>query len=272
MRQLSVTKGDILLEAVTEYLRVKPFFYGFIRPQEVLFFRCFKQLLQEPILDFGADDGFFASLAFPPHAEIIGLDLAGTGIASKAAKKVYQRAIVYDGGVIPLKAEAVGTVVSNCVLEHISHISLSLSEQFRVLRAGGYSIHTVMSSVWNENLWGGKLGGNRYLKWLAQKQVHHQLLSEKGWRQQFEKAGFEVMAVYGYLSPHISKLLEIGHYLALPQLGWYRLMKRWTIFGRRSRTSLLTKGISTLIEGDAFSAPQTASALCFVLKKPKNRA
>lgn len=268
---LPPTKSTILQKATRAYLTKKPFFYGFIRPQEVHFFRTFSHLISSgTVLDFGADDGFFVSLALPGHSRLIGLDLPGTGLNSPLAKKTYFSRHTYDGSTIPLKNNSVDHLISNCVLEHVTDIKLSLSEHYRVIKPEGFALHTVMTSQWNQNLLGGKLIGKPYLKWLAQKQVHRQLHSLARWSTLFQESGFQIHAVYGYLNPTVSKLLEISHYLALPQLIPHRLTGFWTPFNSPTLTHTLARALTPFTQNDVFTHPDKASALCFILKKPSS--
>jgi 2-polyprenyl-3-methyl-5-hydroxy-6-metoxy-1,4-benzoquinol methylase len=268
---LPPTKSTILKEATRAYLTKKPFFYGFIRPQEVYFFRAFSHLISSgTVLDFGADDGFFASLALPGHSRLIGLDLPGTGLNSPLAKKIYATRHTYNGSTIPLKSNSVDHLISNCVLEHVTDIKLSLSEHYRVIKPGGFALHTVMSSQWNQNLLGGKLVGKPYLNWLARKQVHRQLHSHARWFTLFQESGFQIHAVYGYLNPTVSKLLELSHYLALPQLILHHLTGSWTPLNSPTLSHSLTRALTFFTQKDVFTPPDQASALCLILKKPSS--
>jgi SAM-dependent methyltransferase len=146
-----------------------------------------------------------------------------------ATKSVYETCLVYDGKVMPLESNCVGTIVSNCVFEHIEDLALSLKEMARVLNPKGYLLTSVMHDEWEAGLLGSKLLGKPYANYLRRKQVHRNLLSRDGWEKAFLKAGFEVVEYRSYVHTPIRYWLELGHYLALPQLMLHALTGSWSV-------------------------------------------
>jgi SAM-dependent methyltransferase len=252
-----------ITQSLAAYLSHKPFFYGFIRPQEVHYFRKFSKYIKPPVLDFGADDGFFAQLAFKTPLEY-GLDLPGTGLDSDRAKKTYTHRLFYDGGSIPLKDNSAQTVVSNCVFEHVADIKLSFQEMFRVLKPGGYLVATMLTATWEDYLIGGQVIGKSYRDFLRQQQVHKNLFSLDSWSHLYNQTGFKVIRKAGYISSSTAMYLEISHYLAIPQLLGYKLFGKWLLLNR----SGLANAISKVVARDVSVLPEKAACIFLIAQKP----
>ncbi len=217
---------DFIERVIQQYLKVKPFFYGFIRPQEAWFFKSHSQFIRGPVLDFGCDDGFFASLCIKTPIAY-GLDLPGTGIEGEHARKIYSKRLVYDGGVIPLPDKSVQTVVSNCVFEHITNMEFSLQEMNRILKPGGYLLASMMTDKWEKYVRGKNLFGISYLRFLRKQQVHINLFSVKKWRMLYQGLGFVITEEHGYLSRTVTYKLELAHFQAIPQLITKKITGIW---------------------------------------------
>jgi ubiquinone/menaquinone biosynthesis C-methylase UbiE len=67
-------------------------------------------------------------------------------------------------------------------------VAFSLSEIRRILKPGGYFITSVMTSRWNEYLWGRKLFREFYVNYMNRAQAHASLFSENGWNKAFVSA------------------------------------------------------------------------------------
>ncbi|MBI4973254.1 class I SAM-dependent methyltransferase [Candidatus Roizmanbacteria bacterium] len=222
--------SNFLRKYISAYLRERPAFMSFIRPQEALLFQKHSHLIDSPVLDFGCGDGFFAQVVFGKHKLDIGLEVDNNPRIEEAKKRnVYKKILLYDGLAIPLKNNSVRTVISNCVFEHIPNISSSVNEIYRVLKKGGYCITSVMTSDWSDMMLGTKLFGQNYAKWMNKRQEHESILSKKQWRALFKKAGFTIVKEIGYVNERTAKWLDLFHYLSLPSLITYKLFKRWVL-------------------------------------------
>ncbi|PIY69299.1 hypothetical protein COY90_01415 [Candidatus Roizmanbacteria bacterium CG_4_10_14_0_8_um_filter_39_9] len=268
MKNLSRSHHSLLLKYISAYLKERPAFMSFIRPQEAFLFNYFNKYMKGTVLDFGCGDGFFAQVAFDKKKLHIGLEVNNNPRIEETKRRgIYKKIILYDGLTIPLKNASVETVVSNCVFEHIPDIARSVKEIYRILGKGGYCLTSVMTSNWSEMMLGTTIFGNSYAKWMNKRQVHESLLSKKQWETLFKKAGFEIAEEIGYVNNTTAKWLDLFHYLSIPSLVHYSLFKNWSTPFLRKHNAPLASWIYTRIKNDFVSLTQDCSASFFVLQK-----
>lgn len=253
-----------------EYLTARPLFLSLIRAKEAFLYQKYLPLTH-PILDVGCGDGYFAKITFanPENRSVtidVGLDLEGSRINEARAQGIYKKVVTYDGKHIPFPADHFRTVVSNCVLEHVEHLPTVLSEVHRVLRPGGRFLTTVMAKPWEDQLVGTKLLGRWYQSWMRKKQVHRHLLTQEQWSAASIDAGFTIQEMIGYLSPAACRLLDVCHYLSLPSLLTYMLVKQWVVLPSLTRLYPVSY-ILRIIAPDVL--PERSGALLFALDKKK---
>lgn len=240
---------------IKKYLESRPFFYVFIRPQEAMLFDKYKMLVKTPSLDFGCGDGFFVKNVFGKKKVTFGLDLENSRISE--AVGIYKNLKIYEGKKIPYPDGYFRSVISNCVLEHLPDLNLSLKEIFRVLKPGGYFITTVMTEKWEDYIFAKNLMKNM--------QQHLNLFSFKKWRRTFQKTGFKIVAEIGYLSRHTACYNELSHFLSFPSLISYMVFKKWVlwpeIFKSKSFSSRIRENIDYPVPTDQ------SAAVFYVLKK-----
>ncbi|KKP36230.1 MAG: Methyltransferase type 11 [Candidatus Roizmanbacteria bacterium GW2011_GWA2_32_13] len=251
---------------IKKYLENRPMFMAIIRSQEAVLFQKYNKLIKGKILDFGCGDGFFAEHVFGKDKINVGLDLfSNDRIKEAISKKIYKTVKLYDGVTIPYSDNYFNIVVSNCVLEHIPNIKSSLKEIQRVLKPGGFFITSVMADQWEDNLFGSKIFGSIYLKYMRKTQVHHNLFSVEKWESYFKKAGFKIRSVDGYLNKKNSFYLDLFHYLSIGSLISYKLFNKWILFNSPLLNKLKTQFIKKIIANE--NKINHASALFFVLRK-----
>lgn len=260
------------------YLSERPLFLSLIRAQEAQLFQKFLPL-KKPILDVGCGDGFFAKVAFSPKKQVpnsksqinkeniidIGLDLERSRIGEARNRGIYNKIVIYDGRKIPFTKDSFNTVISNCVLEHIPDLALTLTEIMRVLRPKGKFITTVMAKPWEENLFCSRFLGDGYKTWMRRKQEHRNLFSKIQWDRIFTDTGFKIKESIGYLSSQACRLIDIGHYLSLPNLITYKLFSQWVMFPGLMKffpQKCLGKIISKRVKADK------SGAIFYNLEKP----
>ena len=252
-----------------EYLRQRPLFLSLIRAKEAELYQKYLPLT-EPILDVGCGDGFFAKVTFANQCNNkrylidIGLDVKNSRIEEARKLGIYKKLVIYDGKELPFPDNSFSTVISNCVLEHIDNLEFTLKEISRVLKSSGLFITAVMAKPWEENLFGNKILGNYYKKWMKKVQIHKNLFTKKDWDEVFQKAGFKIEAAKGYLSPSACRLIDVCHYLSLPSLINYKLFGKWVLFPPLSQiypVDYFLKILSQRVDIDS------AGGLFYVLKK-----
>lgn len=245
---------------IKKYLENRPPFFSFIRPQEAVLFYKHIKMMKGPILDFGCGDGFFAGIIFRKKFIDVGLDLPSSRIKEAQKLNLYKSLVTYTGNTIPFKKNHFGTIISNCVFEHVPAIEKSVNEMHRVLKKNGLLMTTVMCSSWSNNLLGGKILGKRYINWFNRIQHHDSLFSKNEWTSLFKKCGFEIVESIDYLYERAAQKTEIFHFLSLPSLISYMFFRKWNLFSIHSNTT--TNVVKNIIENDT----QKPSACFFVLR------
>lgn len=253
------------------YLRERPLFLALIRAQEAELFQRHLPL-KNPVLDFGCGDGYFAKVTFASkskahkkeqkHIIDVGLDIKESRIKEAQDLGVYKKVVTYDGISIPSADNYFSTIVSNCVLEHLPALEGALKEIYRVLRPGGLFLATVTTDKWEEYLLGGMILGDRYKRWMKEKQKHFNLLNLTQWQKSFNSAGFKIASKEGYLNKGQVRLVEVSHYLSLPSLLSYKFLGEWKPFKVPFPPPALFDRFICLN-----ARPNDSSGLFFVLKK-----
>jgi len=255
-------KTDFLIR---KYLANRPLFHAFIRPQEGSLFFENSPLIKGKVLDYGCGDGFFAKIVFDKMRIDVGLDLKNSRAKTAEKEKTYQKIAYYDGLHIPFPDKHFQSIISNCVLEHITGLPLRLAEINRVLKPGGYFVTTVMTDKWEKYLLGGKIFGQTYRNFMRKVQDHHNLFSWEKWESLFKKSGFKLIKKVGYLSKSASNYNELFHFLSLPSLISYKLFGRWVICPKAFSQKIVAEEIKKTI---AYPIDLNQSAaVFFVLKK-----
>jgi len=258
-------KDQNLKRFIRTYMDHAPLFMSFIRPVEADLFVKHMRYVKKPVLDFGCGDGFFCGTVFGKGAVDIGLDLVGNRRTEQAKKdRIYRKLIRYDGRTIPLPSNYVATVISNCVLEHIPDVAFSLSEIRRILKPGGYFITSVMTSRWNEYLWGRKLFREFYVNYMNRAQAHASLFSENGWNKAFVSSGLSIVSKTGYLHRKNAQYLDLFHYFSIPSLLSYAFFGKWVLLPQIARALNIERLVYETV-----NAPdrKNHAAVFYVLKK-----
>lgn len=187
-----------------------------------------------PILDVGCGDGHFGSVLFPDGADV-GLDPGAADLAEARDRHVYRLTTAADSGAMPFADGAFGSVVSNCVFEHIPEIEKTIAEIGRVLRPGGTFATTLIGQHFRDFLtdaqvWrrlGLSAAHRAYVDWFNHKSVHFHFDPPELWRTRFEAAGLEVVRWRYYMSPDAMHAFHRYHYTSLPHLVARKLTGRW---------------------------------------------
>jgi SAM-dependent methyltransferase len=248
------------------HLREMPFHRVIMRSIEA---RILSEVpLPRPILDIGCGDGHFGSIIFPEGADA-GLDPGIADLAEARARGVYRILVGADSGHMPFASGAFGSVVSNCVFEHIPEIELTVAEIARVLRPSGVFACTVIGEHFSEFLLNAKawrrigLEGARraYLDWFNRKSIHFHFDPPEVWMRRFESVGLGVDRWRYYLSPRAARAFHRSHYVSLPHLAARKLTGRWVPFPRLTENAFWARRLRRWVEEPE---PEAGSCIAFV--------
>ncbi len=166
-----------------------------------------KLKLEEPILDLGCGNGYFASVALNAKVHA-GCDSDFAQIKHAKMSDAYRHALVADICDLPYKDRSFATITSNCVLEHVQDLGRALREVYRVLAPGGLFIFTVPTDRFDEWFYLSWLLNSMRLHRLAKSQIkrynHHQfhynIQSVREWSGMLQKTGLHVEKYQYYAS------------------------------------------------------------------------
>jgi len=161
----------------------------------------------------------------------VGLDIKNERTLKIVNKKIYKKVVIYDGKKITFKDDYFQTVISNCVLEHLPKLEISLKEINRVLKKNRYFLTTVMTDRWIDFMLGKKLFGKIYVSFMNKKQEH---------------------------------LLDLFHYFSIPSFFTHKIFGLWVLFPSWYKFLRVDKFFERKI---SFPSPQNSAAVFFVLRK-----
>ncbi len=255
-----------------QHVKALPAFRALLRAVEA---RLYQGLLplDEPVLDLGCGDGHFASVAFPrPLA--VGIDPAGGVLREASRWGAYQLLAQSLGGALPLPDRCFATVVSNSVLEHIPDVDTVLAEVSRVLVAGGRFIFCVPSERFTETLLFSQLFRRLRLEALARAYEryftriarHYHCDGPQVWQARLTRVGLQLVDDFYYFSARANYVLDVGHYLGVPNLIARKLFGRWILFpSRRNPILALTERLLRPYYGEPL--PAVGACLFLVAEK-----
>ncbi len=217
------------------HLKDLPAFRALLRATEARFYISLP--FPEPVLDLGCGDGHFGAVALPRPPDV-GLDPDTRPLREARRREAYRLLLQADGARLPFPDGVFGTVVSNCVLEHIPDVEPVVREVARVLRPGGRFYFSVPGPDFLALLSIGqaldRLGlrplGNLYRQFFHRISRHYYYDGVEGWRARLERAGLHLLDARPYLSPQALAAVEWGHYFGLPSLVAKKLIGRWVVW------------------------------------------
>lgn len=235
------------------HLKELPAFRALLRATEARFYGSLP--FPGPVLDLGCGDGHFGAVALPRPPDV-GLDPAAAPLREASRRGAYRLLLQADGGRLPFPDGVFGTVVSNCVLEHIPAVEPVVREVARVLRPDGQFYFSVPGPNFLALLSVGRALdrirlrplGNLYRRFFHRISRHYYYDGVEGWRARLERAGLQLLDARPYLSPRALAAVEWGHYFGLPSWVAKRLTGRWVIWPSRRNLWLTERLIRPFYE------------------------
>lgn len=228
-------------EILWRHLRDLPYFRAMVRAVEDSFYQGIN--LPAPVLDVGCGDGHFASAAFD-HPLDVGLDPWWSPLMEARTRSAYRLLLRSDGTKIPFPDGSFSSVVSNSVLEHITHLDQVLVEIARVIRPGGIFVFCVPNHRFPKLLLGTqtfhrlglKNAADWYSRFFNRISRHQHTDSFTVWKKRMDYAGFRIEKHWDYFPANALHRMEVGHAFGVPALVSKKLTGRWII--SKSQTNL----------------------------------
>ena len=231
---------------VRAYLSYCPFPLAMLRPIEASFY---PRILPGPSLDVGCGDGFLARTVFGNSGVTVGID-PNEAVLEKAKKSsAYCEVSLFDGVTIPLRSSSMRSVIANCVLEHVDHPKVLLSEIGRVTAKDGMFFFTTPTVHFDQMLLGSRVLRAAHLAPLAHlyerfmDRVTRQKYywTKERWIDELRRHGFELVIHREFFGPRALAVFDIAHWLSIPSIATKLLTGRWILLPElRWKTSLLS--------------------------------
>lgn len=270
----NISRVETVEDVLRHYLAEVTPFHALVRSAE---WRLLRQtgLLQEPLLDLGCGDGYFASLLFeqPPLA---GIDPEFSRCHEAHSRRAYQNVVTADSTAMPFSNQHFRTVVANCVLEHIPDIDGALREIYRVLIPGGNLLFGVPGPHFGEMLlfssFFKRIGSRRlahvYGRWFNRHSLHFHTDAPAVWLERLTRHGFCVPGWEYYMDKSGLQVFDLAHYLSLPNLIMHKLTGKWVAFP----LSLLTPLYERWLMRHASAKPAAEGPYIFFrVRKPETK-
>jgi SAM-dependent methyltransferase len=181
-----------------------------------------------PVLDVGCGNGEVAELLFGAGRRLFGLDLGLTQVSEAARRRVHVGVLQGDATSMPYPADTFGSVLCNCVLEHIPDDRAAVREMGRVVRPGGGVVFTVPGPRFHEGLHnyqallarGDHEAAAAYLRGVDERHAHLHYRSAEEWRAIAEEAGLRMERVEPYMpGPALGVWDRLESYLTQPVMN-----------------------------------------------------
>lgn len=237
---------------LTEYLKVSPTLPSFALWRAVELRLLATESFPEPILDIGCGNGQFARFLFGPGRDTIGLDLHWGDLRQARNCGAYRAVVRADARALPFAATTFGSILANCVLEHIPDDEAVIAEAARILRRGGRLVLTVpapglktcLSMPQRLRARGEAALAEAYLDDFDRRLAHCHYHDHATWSALLERQGLQVERLDPYLPAPVVAMWDLmEHALTQPVFRVLdrRELKAMALCPRGLRTWLLTR-------------------------------
>lgn len=186
----------------------------------------YSRLFSSPVLDLGCGDGSIGRL-FLGDRDIVGIDLNQKPLGK--AKILLKKVVQADARHLPFRDGVLGSIFSNCAMEHFPDLDTCLAAIARVLRPGGILIATVPGLHWKTLYFWNRfflaLGlrhfGQQIVDAHDRRACHYNIFGPMEWTARLQKAGLEPIEFGAYLTPRqVGYFTLVDSLLALPLPIW----------------------------------------------------
>lgn len=173
--------------------------------------------LEEPILDLGCGEGIVGLGLFGQGGRVIGLEYDREAMKMAQGLGVYVSFVGGDGRSLPFQQGCIGTIVSNCVIEHIYELEDLLDSVARTLRPGGVLLFTVPATEFGQYLFFStvfrkiwlKSGAEMYSRIRNKRLNHYHCYSPEEWQRRLSLHGCDVLAYRRYMSHKLTMAWDL---------------------------------------------------------------
>lgn len=153
-----------------------------------------EQRYTHPILDLGCGDGLVTAMVLRDID--YGIDPDVPALQQAADRGIYRHLLATPAEEMPVPNGSIATVISNSVVEHMTHLDGALEAVARVLAPGGRLIFTTPADRFSEWL---VLPSSGYAAWRNRQLVHRTLLPASEWESRLAAVGLQIETVRPYL-------------------------------------------------------------------------
>jgi len=166
--------------------------------------------ISPPSLDLGCGDGKFIASVFGKVD--VGIDISPKEVRRARKSGAFSLLHCTDGHAIPYPDGYFKTIISNCVIEHVSQPDSLIHEIARVLKGKGVFNFTTWTPEFNRSL---LLRRKWYVTWKSSILVHRSIKSLDEWKTLLQQHGLVVTYVKHYLPASSLKFLDSLELLSL---------------------------------------------------------
>ena len=225
------------------YSGIAPITLFLLRAKECELFA--RYIYERPVLDIGCGEGTFMKILFNERIDA-GLDLNEKNVKYASKSGAYQKVYCGKAENIPLASSSFRTVLSNCVLEHVTDLDHALNEIYRILAPGGRAYLSVATPLFAEamsfrDIISNKLGikpkiGVDFIDHLFN---HNYCLTQDEWAGRIKRAGLTIKETHPYLSLSLLHLMGFFLIFSLPSFIYKIIINRWRLFPQLKRPKAL---------------------------------